>query len=154
MAGTYTQLHYQVVFAVKYRAGLLAPEWRPRLYQYIAGVVREPGHKLLGIGGVEDHVHLAIGMRPAQALADLVGSVKRASSRWINDARLVAPGHFAWQEGYGAFTYARSQLPALLRYIENQEAHHEKEDFQTEYRRMLERAEIPFDERYLFATPQ
>jgi putative transposase len=152
MAGTYTQLHFHVVFAVKHRLGLLASAWRPRLFSYISGIVEHPGHKLLGIGGVEDHIHIAFGMRPAQALSNLVADIKRGSSRWINDAQLT-PGHFEWQEGYGAFSYSRSQLPDLLRYIENQEHHHQTEDFLTEYRRILDRFEVPYDERYLFNPP-
>ena len=152
--GTFTQLHLHVVFAVKYRAALLDAAWRPRLYTYMAGILEHPGHKLLAINGVADHVHLAFGLRPTQALSELVADLKRASSRWINDAGLVRPGQFAWQEGYGAFSYSRSQLPALLRYIENQEARHKKEDFQTEYQRILTSFEVPFDARFLFQPPQ
>ena len=129
--GTFTQIHLHLVFAVKFRAALLDATWRPRLFEYLAGIVEDPAHKhkLLAINGVEDHLHLAFGFRPTQALSDLVATLKRSSSRWINDAGLVRPGHFAWQEGYGAFSYSRSQLPDLIRYINNQEAHHAKEDF-------------------------
>ena len=150
-AGTFTQIHLHLVFAMKFRAALLDAAWRPRLFEYIAGIVEHPDHK--SINGVEDHVHLALGLRPSQAISELVGTIKRASSRWINDARLVRPGQFAWQEGYGAFSYSRSQLPDLIRYIENQETHHAKEDFQTEYRRILDRFEVPYDERFLFQPP-
>ncbi len=151
-AGTFTQLHFHVVFAVKYRAAVLAPAWRPRLFQYLVGMFAQSDHQLLGVGGVEDHVHLAFGMRPTAALSDWVGAIKRGSARWVNDAGLT-PGRFAWQEGYGAFSVSRSHLPALLTYIEQQEAHHHTETFSTEYRRILAQLGVEFDERFLPKEP-
>lgn len=140
------------MFAVKYRQGLWVPAWQEDLFRYITGVVQEHGHKLLAIGGVADHIHLALGLRAFQAPAELVQLIKQGSARWINDARLT-PGRFAWQEGYGVFSHSRSPLPDLCRYIENQEAHHRKVTFRDEYRLMLQRFEVEYDERYLFAEP-
>ena len=152
-SGTFTQLHYHVIFAVKFRQGLLAASWRERLYAYMGGILTENHHKPLLINGVEDHVHLAFGMRPTQALSDLIGTVKRASSRWVTDARLT-PGRFEWQEGYGGFAVSRSHLSNLLKYIEEQESHHQHESFHDEYKRILKQLHIPHDERFLFKPVQ
>ncbi len=149
---TYTQLHYHVIFAVKYRHGLLAPDWRQDLFGYMAAIITHHGHTPLLVNGVEDHVHLAFGMRPTQALSDVVKDIKQGATRWLNDSGRPL-GRFAWQEGYGAFTHSRSQLPDLLRYIENQEAHHQRQTFAIEYVRMLDGYGIAYDARYLFHPP-
>lgn len=153
MPGTFTQLHIHVVFAVKYRQALIAPTWRQRLHQYLTATIQHEGHKALAVNGTADHVHLALGLRPAQALAELVQRIKQSSSRWINDERLT-PGHFAWQEGYGAFAVSDGHLPQLLRYIEQQEQHHHTTTFREEYERLLRVNGIAFEEQFLFQTPQ
>lgn len=125
MANTYTQIHIHFVFAVKYRAGIIQSSWKDDLYKYVTGIVQNNKHKMLVINGVEDHVHLLVGVRPAQSISDLMQDVKGGSSKWINDNRL-ASGRFEWQEGYGAFSYSKSQLPTVIGYIQNQETHHKK----------------------------
>lgn len=150
MANTYTQLHVQLVFAVKYRQCVLGKAWRAGLFMYITGIIKKHGHKLLCINGVEDHVHILIGMRPVEALSTLVQEIKKDSSKWINGQRLVR-GIFRWQDGFGAFSYSMEALPNVIRYIENQEEHHRTKTFKEEYVSMLKEFGIDFDERYIFA---
>lgn len=149
MANTYTQIHLQFVFAVKYREALILPAWKERLYQYITGIIQHNEHKMLQINGMSDHIHLLIGMRPTQSVSSLVQNVKTESSKWINDNRFC-PQHFAWQEGYGAFSYSKSHVPDVIRYIQNQEIHHQKHSFIDEYLKLLKAFEVQFDEKYIF----
>ncbi len=149
MPNTYTQIHLHFVFAVKYRQALIQQEWKERLYQYITSIVQHFGHKMLVINGMPDHVHLLIGFRPEQSISELMQDVKASSSKWINEKNLTI-GKFAWQEGYGAFSYSKSQVPGLIEYIRNQEEHHRKKTFQEEYLNILERLEIPYDPKYIF----
>lgn len=150
--GTYSQVHLHLVFAVKYRQGLLAPAWRGRLFEYLAGAIRSEGHKPLAVNGVADHVHIAVGLRPVQAIAELVQRIKQNSSRWINEQRLT-PGHFAWQEGYGVFSVSRAHLSPLLIYIANQEEHHQTVRFRDEYERLLRVNEVEYEARFIFHEP-
>ena len=96
-----------------------------------------------------DHLHLVVGMRPVQSISDLLQTIKRDSSTWIKENNLVK-GNFHWQEGYGAFSYKKSDLPVLINYVKNQEAHHHKKTFQEEYIELLEEMGIEYDEKYLF----
>ena len=122
MANTYTQLHIQFVFAVKYRAALIQKEWKERLHQYITGIFQENGHKLLQINSMPDHIHIFLGLRPNQSISSIIQNVKTESSKWIKNENLHSS--FAWQEGYGAFSYSKSHVQDVIRYIQNQEAHH------------------------------
>jgi putative transposase len=149
MPNTYTQLHIQFVFAVKYRAALIDKKWNGRLHQYMTGIFQQCNHKMLQINSMHDHIHIFIGMRPHQSISELMQKVKVESSKWINDHSLCEHP-FAWQEGYGAFSYAKSQVNNVIRYIQNQEKHHQKECFLDEYRRFLTLFEIEWDERYIF----
>lgn len=149
MPNTYTQIHLQLVFAVKHRGAVIASTWKYDLYQYMTGIVHNHTHKLIAINGMPDHVHLLIGMRPTQSLSDLMQQLKQDSSKWINDNRMTG-SRFAWQEGYGAFSYGKSQLPAVITYIENQEKHHQKQTFLNEYKRFLDVFGIDYEEQYLF----
>ena len=149
MSNTYTQIHIQTVFAVKFREALISPEWSDRLYQYMASIVNDQGHKTLAIGGVANHVHLLFGFRPAQSLSSLMLRVKRETSEWINREHFTN-FRFQWQNGYGAFSYSKSHVPNVIRYILNQEAHHAKRSFREEYLDMLRKNEVEFDERFIF----
>lgn len=102
MANTYTQIHLQIVFAVQNRASLILPNWKDELYKYITGIVQHNDHKMIIVNGMPDHLHLVIGMRPVQALSDLIKHVKGDSSKWINEKGFVKE-KFQWQEGFGAF---------------------------------------------------
>lgn len=149
MPNTYTQLHIQFVFAVKYRAALIDKEWKEELHKYITGIFQQNNHKMLQINSMPDHIHIFIGMRPHQSISALVQNVKTESSKWIK-AKKFCKGSFSWQEGYGAFSYSKSHVPDVIRYIQNQEIHHKKELFFTEYKKMLELFEVEYDEKYIF----
>jgi REP element-mobilizing transposase RayT len=152
MANTYTQLHIQLVFAVKYRVALIQKEYKERLHQYITGIIQQNEHKLLQINSMSDHIHIFFGMRPHQSISSLVQNVKSESSKWINENKFCRSA-FAWQEGFGAFSYSKTHVPDVIHYIQNQEAHHKKETFLNEYKKMLKAFEVEYDERYIFKEP-
>lgn len=149
MPNTYTQIHIHFVFAVKYRDGVIQSSWKDELYKYITGIVQNNKHKLLCINGMPDHVHILIGIRPSQSISDLLQDIKGSSSKWINEKRFIKT-RFEWQEGYGAFSYSKSQIKTVIEYIENQELHHQKKTFREEYLDMLQKFEIDYDEKYIF----
>ncbi len=153
MANTYTQICLHVVFAVEGRQSLIAPEHNDEVQKYITGIVTGQRHKLIAINNMPDHLHLLVGLRPDAALSDLVRDVKAGSSKFINEKRWVT-GRFSWQEGFGAFSYARSQLGAVIRYIENQAEHHARRSFRDEYLRLLERFGVDYDQKYVFKTDE
>ena len=153
MANTYTQIHIQTVFAVQNRRSLIQKEWKDELYQYITGIITNHKHKLLKIGGVADHIHILFGMRPTQSLSNLMQDIKESSSLWINEKRFVK-GKFSWQEGYGAFSYGKSQIDSVVKYIQRQEYHHKKRSFQEEYLEFLRLFDIEYDERYILKNPE
>ena len=149
MPNTYTQIHIQFVFAVKFRNCVIQSAWKEELHKYITGIVQLHSHKLITINSMPDHVHVFIGMRPTQSVSDLMQDVKGSSSKWINDKNLT-PNHFEWQEGYGAFSYSKSHIKNVIQYIENQEKHHRVKTFREKYIDFLEKFEIDYDERYIF----
>jgi putative transposase len=153
MASTYSQIYLQVVFAVQYRQHLIRSEFREALQKYMAGIIAERGQKLLAIYCMPDHTHLLVGLRPTTALSDLVRDVKSASSNFINSQGWIV-GRFSWQEGFGAFSYAHSQVSEVIRYIQTQPLHHARRSFSAEYLRLLHRFEIDHDERFIFKDPQ
>lgn len=119
----------------------------------MSGIIQNHGHKLIIINGMPDHVHILFGMRPVQSLADLMQDVKGCSSKWINENKLT-PSRFEWQSGYGAFSYSKSLVPNVCRYIANQEVHHSKKTFAEEYLELLKEFDVEFDERYIFRDPE
>jgi putative transposase len=152
MANTYTQLHIQFVFAVKYRAALIQKEWKAQLHSYLTALIEANSHKMLQVNSMPDHIHLLVGMRPVESVATLVQHIKTVSSKWVKEKNLcTAP--FTWQGGYGAFSYSKSHVQDVIRYIQNQEAHHKKQSFLEEYRQFLQAFEIPFEEQYIFKEP-
>lgn len=153
MANTYTEIHIHFVFAVKNRIGLIDKSWKNELYKYITGIIKNNEHKLLIINGMPDHVHLLIGLRPTQSISELIKDVKQFSSKWINKQGFVKE-KFEWQEGFGAFSYSKSDLPNVIKYIENQEAHHTKKTFLEEYKEILQNFEIDYTEKYIFKEPE
>lgn len=152
MSNTYTQLHVQFIFAVQYRAALIGPAWKDRLHQYLTGIFRNNEHKMLQINSMPDLIHLLIGLRPDRSISSLMQLVKSESTKWINDHHL-AQEQFAWQSGYGAFSYSKSDLPQVIAYIKNQEDHHQKQPFPDEYRGFLKAFKIEYDEPYIFKPP-
>lgn len=147
--GVFTQLIIHLVFAVKYRERLLIPEIREEVFSYISGIVTKRKHKSLIINGVLDHIHILLGFHPNDKISDLVGTIKKSSSTFINEKRWFL-GKFHWQDGYGAFSYSRSQLDRVYKYIANQERHHRRRTFREEYVDFLKKFEIEYDEKYLF----
>ncbi|HJZ83154.1 MAG TPA: IS200/IS605 family transposase [Pyrinomonadaceae bacterium] len=149
MANTFSQIYIQTVFAVSERQSLIKPEFKEDLYKYITGIVRNQGQKLIAINGMADHVHILIGLKPAMALADLVREIKADSTSFVNEQQFVH-GRFSWQESYGAFSYGHSQLDTIIRYIQNQERHHQRRSFKDEYMTLLRKFDIAFDDKYVF----
>lgn len=149
MAGTFSQIYIQYVFAVKGRENLLQKPWRVEVFKYMAGIIKEKNQKPIIINGVADHVHLFVGLKPSMAVADLVRDIKNNSSKFINEQKFIK-GKFAWQEGYGAFSYAHSQIDNVYQYILKQEEHHQKKTFKEEYLDFLQKFEIEYNEKYLF----
>ncbi len=149
MANTYTQIYIQVVFAVEGRQNLLRPEHNDELQKYITGIVSGQNQKLLAVNNMPDHVHLLIGLQADLSLSELVRDIKANSSRFVTEKRWVG-GRFSWQEGFGAFSYSRSQIDAVIRYIQNQQSHHARRTFREEYVELLRKFEVDYDERYIF----
>ena len=144
MADTYSQIYIQVIFAVKGRANLIPLDKKDELFKYITGIVTNEGQKLLAINGMQDHIHILIGLKPSKSLSDLVRDIKANSSRFINEKKWHH-AKFEWQKGFGAFSYGHSQLTRVIRYIQNQETHHRKLSFQEEYSKFLDLYNIPFN---------
>jgi len=149
MAGTYSQLYIQVVFAVKGRENLIAKTWKDELHKYISGIITNKEQKAIIVNGMPDHIHAFIGLKPSMKISDLVRDIKNNSSNFINEKRFVR-GKFSWQEGYGAFSYSHSHIENVYNYILNQEEHHKRRSFMEEYLELLKRFEIEFNEKYLF----
>ena len=149
MAGTFSQLYIQVVFAVKGRENLISKSWRDDLHKYIAGIIKGKEQKPIIVNGMPDHIHAFVGLRPSMPISDLVRDIKNNSSNFINEHKFVK-GKFSWQEGYGAFSYSHSHIGRVYDYILNQEEHHMKKTFKEEYSELLKKFEIEHNEKYLF----
>ena len=146
MGSTFFSLHYHVVFSTKERQPLIHPERRPRLHSYLGGMIRGLNGVAEIVGGVEDHVHLLVSLRPANCLADVMRDLKKGSSNWVKDN---LNRRFAWQEGYAAFTVSPGATGSVRNYIAGQESHHAKSSFSDELKDLLHRAGIAYDEKYL-----
>lgn len=149
MSDTYSQIYIQVVFAVKGRQNLISDKWKTELHKYISGIITNKGQKSIIVNGVQDHIHCFIGLKPSMAISDLVRDIKNNSSKYINEKGFL-PGKFQWQEGFGAFSYAHSQIKNVYNYILNQEEHHKRKSFKNEYLELLREFEIDYKSEYLF----
>ena|ERR1035437_7985065 len=149
MPGTYSQIYIQIVFAVKGRENLISNTWKDELHKYIVGIINGKGQKPIIVNGMPDHIHVFIGLKPSIAISDLVRDIKNNSSNFINEKKWVK-GKFAWQEGYGAFSYSHSQIENVYNYILNQEEHHKKTIFREEYINFLKDFKVEYNEKYLF----
>jgi putative transposase len=147
--GTFTQMYVQLVFAVKNREAVLKKDIQKRVFEYISGIITNLKHKSIIVDGTSTHVHILIGLNASISVSDTVHDIKRSSSLLINNEKLC-PGRFSWQEGYGGFTYSRSEIADVYHYIENQESHHKKRTFRDEYIDILTKNEIEFDQQFLF----
>lgn len=149
---TYSQLYVQFVFAVKYRSGLIQLDWEEQLHKFITSIVQNQQNKLLSINSVYDHMHLLVGLKPNQSCSELMEQVKGKSSLFINEKKFTK-NKFRWQEGFGAFSYSRSQIDNVIKYILNQKEHHHNMTFREEYMGLLKKFEINYDEKYIFHEP-
>ncbi len=149
MANTYTQIYIQIVFAVKGHLNLIPQKNKEELHKYITGIITRRGQKLLSINCMPDHTHIFIGMKPNICISDLTRDIKAGSSKFIKEKGWVK-SRFEWQEGFGAFSYAHSQLTSVINYIQNQKKHHEKRTFREEYIEFLNKYKIDFNDKYLF----
>jgi REP element-mobilizing transposase RayT len=149
MPNTYQQIYIHIVFAVKFRENLIAPVNREELHKYITGIVTNKGQKMLAVFCMPDHAHIFISMNPNVSISDIVRDIKANSSRFINEQGWVK-GKFRWQEGFGAFSHSKSNVPVVADYVMNQEAHHAKMKFKNEFIDLLNEHGVEYDERYLF----
>ena len=149
MANTFSQIYIQTVFAVAVRQCLIRADFKEELQKYIAGIIRNEGQKLIAINCMPDHAHVLIGLKPRIALSDLIRDVKSESSEFINRKRWIK-GRFNWQEGFGAFSYSHSHLDSVIAYIRNQEKHHARKSFRSEYLSLLKRFDIAYEPKFLF----
>ena len=149
MPQSFAAVYVHVVFSTKNREPTIHSDWSERLFEYIGGIVRNRKCELLSAGGMPDHVHLLISLGRECSLADLLRDLKANSSRWVHDE---FPGNqgFAWQSGYGAFSVSASKLDPVKKYIEDQRRHHASQSFQDEFRELLRRHELTWDERYVW----
>lgn len=149
MPQSLSQVIVHLVFSTKNREPWLDPSLRPRLHAYLATLCRDRACEAYRVGGVADHVHIGLRLGRTVAQSDLVEDLKKISSRWVKEQGAAYAGFF-WQRGYGAFSVAYSQLEALIAYIDRQEEHHRTRTFQEEYRELLQKYGIAFDERYVW----
>ena len=149
MAGTYSQIYIQYVFTVKGRKNLLKKPWRQEVFKYMVGIINAKGQKPIIVNGIADHVHVFVGLKPTMNISDLIRDIKNNSSRFINEQGWLQE-KFCWQEGYGVFSYAHSQIERVYQYILNQEQHHYKKTFREEYVKLLQKYEVEYNEKYLF----
>jgi REP element-mobilizing transposase RayT len=149
MANTYTSLHYHIVYSTKHRQPWIAPGIEERVWEYIGGIARQNDAKALQVGGIEDHVHIVLAAPPTMAVSKTAQLLKGNSSKWIHET-FPDMGAFAWQDGYGAFTISKSQLPDVIKYVTHQREHHRATTFQEEFLALLQRHGIEYDERYVW----
>ncbi len=148
MANTYTQINIHAIFSVKGRENIIT-KFQEELFKYISGILKNNNQFPLAVNGHKDHVHVFFELHPTMALSDIIRTVKSNASKWINENKFVK-GKFSWQEGYGAFSYSKSQRDSVMKYIMQQELHHSKKTFREEYIELLKNFEIKFDDHYIF----
>jgi REP element-mobilizing transposase RayT len=149
MPGTYTNLLYHIVFSTKKRIPLISEKLQEDLYSYIGGIIRGERGALLEIGGMPDHVHLLVKLNPTKSVSEMLNRMKAKSSKWANQEKFKMR-KFAWQDGYAAFSVSESQVGSVQRYIRTQKTHHRRRSFQDEFRALLTRHGIQFEERFLW----
>ncbi len=149
MPQSLSRLLVHLVFSTENRAQVLTPVISAELYPYLAVVLRDNDCPSLRVGGVTGHVHVLFGLSRTHSLAKVVEILKTSSSKWI---KTKGPEYadFHWQGGYGAFSVSLSDAAAVIHYIASQAEHHQRMGFQDEFRRILERYQVPYDERYVW----
>ena len=149
MANTYSQIYLQFVFAVQNRASLISKQHKEELHKYITGLVTHRKSKMLAVNCMPDHTHLFVGFKPVILISDFLKEIKVESNEFINDKKWIR-GRFRWQNGYGVFSYSHSHIGSVIKYIQNQEKHHQKSTFRQEYLDFLQKFQIEFKNEYLF----
>ena len=149
MANTYTQLYVHIIFSTRRRQKVLYKTFRKDLFRYISGILKKKGQVPLAVNGTIDHIHIFTSFAPATSISELVRDIKHSSTNFIKKKELVNQ-QFNWQKGYGAFTYSKSQLNNVIRYITDQEEHHRHKSFEEEYFEFLKKFGIEFDGRHVF----
>ena len=149
MANTFSQIYLQFVFAVKGRQSLIPKEHKEELHKYTTGLVQNRNAKMLAVNCMPDHIHLFVGFKPSVLIADFIKEIKVETNEFINNKKWIEQ-YFSWQEGYGVFSYSQSHIDRVIKYIMNQEIHHQKKTFRNEYHELLKKFEIAFEEKYLF----
>ena len=144
---TYASLHYHIVFGTKNRLPLIADSWAARLHEYLGGTVKSLEGFPQGIGGIEDHVHLLIGLKTTHCISDFMRELKKSSSIWIHES--IGVSEFQWQEGYGVFSVSATARAHVKAYIANQKEHHRAKTFRDEFIEILEKAGVEYDPKYL-----
>jgi len=138
-----------IIFSTKNRANLITPEIEPDLFGYLHGIVENNKSKLLLANGTADHVHLLVSLGKTISISEMIGDIKRDSSKWIKRQGKTFRD-FYWQEGYGAFSVGQSQVKEVMKYIAKQKEHHVRKNFKSEFRAFLKVYEIEYDERYVW----
>lgn len=146
MSHTYFQNVMHVVFSTKERRKMIPAEMKERLWSYTAGICKRQKVFVHAVGGMEDHIHLLLQFHATIAISEAIKKIKANSSGWMSDET----GKFGWQEGYGAFSVSKSNIAAVIRYIQNQEKHHRKMTFEQEFVALLEKHGIEYDPKYVF----
>jgi len=149
MAQSLSNVLLHIVFSTKHRRPWINVEIDEELAKYIAGICRNLGCASHKIGGSDDHLHICCSLSRTLSISKLVEEIKTGSSKWIK-TQGDQYADFAWQNGYGAFSIGQSQLDDLRRYIANQREHHRRLSYQDEFRALLAKYEIEFDERYVW----
>ncbi|MCW5960907.1 MAG: IS200/IS605 family transposase [Pyrinomonadaceae bacterium] len=149
MPQSISRIFVHIVFSTKNRAKLIAPEIEKGLFGYIHGVAANNNAHLIIANGAADHIHLLISLPKKIDIPELIGDIKRASSRWIKSQN-INPKNFYWQRGYGAFSVGQTEIEVVENYIASQKEHHKDKDFKEEYRSFLTKYSIDFDERYVW----
>ena len=149
MANTYTQIYIHLIFATKMRYRTVNENFKESLQKYITGIINNKSQKLYAVNFHENHIHIFFSYTPNISLSELVKEVKKMSTNYINENKFLT-GKFYWQEGYAAFSYSKSQIENVIKYVKNQQIHHKKKSFREEYIEMLKKFDVKYDEKYIF----
>jgi REP element-mobilizing transposase RayT len=149
MPNTYSQLYVQIIFAVKGGINVIREINRDEIERYICGIIRNKKSKPIAIYCNPDHLHVLVGIHPSVSVSDLTRDIKANSSKFVNEKKWFS-GRFSWQDGFGSFSYSRSQIDSVSKYILGQPTHHKRRTFKEEYLEILRKSEMEYDEQYLF----
>ena len=149
MSHTYSAMTVHIVFSTKNRAPIIDPSIEDELYLYLSGIIESRGAVLYKIGGIEDHIHIVIRIKPTLSIPELLRYIKTSSAKWVNDHHKIK-GHFNWQIGYGIFTVSESQLDRVIAYVNNQKKHHHHKTYKTEFVQLLKKHNVDYDPQYIW----